>query len=112
MKCQNRPLDSSLVYPDCLVVKVRQDSQIINKKAENEQIRQGKTSDNWTANKRCQKDTDATRAKKYGNSDFGYKLTVNVDAKYKVTRQTAPGTASVHDSRRFGQSQYEPGYLC
>nr|WP_152962489.1 IS5 family transposase [Photorhabdus khanii] len=72
-----------------------------NKKEENEQIRQGKTPDDWTKNKRCQKDTDATWTKKHGKSYFGYKLTINVDAKYKVIRHIATGTAAVHDSPFF-----------
>ncbi|PHM60599.1 transposase [Xenorhabdus stockiae] len=72
-----------------------------NKKEENEQLRQGKTPDNWTENKRCQKDTEATWTKKHGKNYFGYKLTINVDVKYKIIRQTATGTASAHDSQYF-----------
>ncbi|WP_041573906.1 IS5 family transposase [Xenorhabdus nematophila] len=72
-----------------------------NKKEENEQIRQGNPPDGWTKNKRCQKDTEATWTKKHGKRYFGYKLTINVDAKYKVIRHIATGTASAHDSQFF-----------
>ncbi|WP_340614473.1 hypothetical protein [Xenorhabdus thailandensis] len=64
-----------------------------NKKEENEQIRQGKISDNWIVKKRCQKDTEATWTKKNGKSYFGCKPTINVDTKYKVIRHIATGNA-------------------
>ncbi|WP_408672965.1 transposase [Xenorhabdus koppenhoeferi] len=73
-----------------------------NNKEDNEQIRQGKFPDEWTKNKRCQEDTDATWTKKHGKSYFGYKLTTNVDTKYKMIRHIAIGTASIHDSQFFG----------
>jgi transposase, IS5 family len=72
-----------------------------NTRKENEQCREGKTPENWTAHKRCQKDTEATWTKKHGKSTFGYKLSVNVDNKYKVIREIETGTASVHDSQHM-----------
>ena len=39
----------------------------------------------WKPAKRRQKDIDATWTKKHGKSHFGYKLSINVDKKYKGT---------------------------
>lgn len=55
----------------------------------------------WNAAKRRQKDIDASWSKKHGTSHFGYKLSVNVDNKYKFIRALKTDTASVHDSQHF-----------
>ena len=55
----------------------------------------------WNAAKRRQKDIDASWTKKHGKSHFGYKLSVNVDNKYKFIRALKTDTASVHDSQHF-----------
>jgi IS5 family transposase len=55
----------------------------------------------WSPAKRRQKDCDATWTKKHGKSHFGYKLSVNVDRKYKVIRKIETDTASTHDSQHF-----------
>ena len=55
----------------------------------------------WNPAKRRQKDTEATWTKKHGKSYFGFKLSVNVDKKYKVIRKIETETASTHDSQHF-----------
>jgi IS5 family transposase len=55
----------------------------------------------WKPAKRRQKDLDATWTKKHGKSYHGYKLSINVDKRYKVIRQIKTDTASVHDSQHF-----------
>jgi len=41
----------------------------------------------WKPAKRRQKDLDATWTKKHGKRHFGYKLSINVDKKYKIIRK-------------------------
>lgn len=55
----------------------------------------------WQPAKRRQKDLDATWTKKHGKSHHGYKLSVNVDKKYKCIRKIKTDTASTHDSPHF-----------
>lgn len=55
----------------------------------------------WKPAKRRQKDLDASWTKKHGKSHFGYKLSINVDKKYKVIRKIETDTASTHDSQHF-----------
>lgn len=55
----------------------------------------------WKPAKRRQKDTDASWTQKHGKHHFGYKLSFNVDAKYKVIRRFQCDTARVHDSLHF-----------
>lgn len=68
---------------------------------ENEQIEQGAMPADWSPAQRRQKDLDASWTKKHGKSHHGYKLSINVDARYKVIRKIETGTASVHDSQHF-----------
>jgi transposase, IS5 family len=70
-------------------------------KDEKELVGQGATPADWTPAKRRQKDNEATWTKKHGKSYFGFKLSVNVDKKYKVIRKIEMGTASTHDSQHF-----------
>ncbi len=70
-------------------------------KEEKELIGQDATPADWSPAKRRQKDTDATWTKKHGKSHFGFKLSVNVDKKYKVIRKIETSTASTHDSQHF-----------
>ena len=72
-----------------------------NSRGENQLIKDGAMPADWTAATRRQKDVDATWTKKHGKSHFGYKLSINVDKKYKIVRQIATGTASTHDSQHF-----------
>lgn len=74
-----------------------------NKRAENEQIKEGETPEEW-ANEPCkmaQKDTDARWTQKHGKSYFGYKNHVNVDKRYKFVRAYAVSPANLHDSQAF-----------
>jgi len=57
----------------------------------------------WTPTKRRHKDLDATWTKKHGKSHFGYKLSINVDKKYKLIRRIETGTAATHDGQHFEQ---------
>jgi IS5 family transposase len=66
---------------------------------EQQSLAQGVTPAHWNKAKRAQKDTDASWVKKHGRSSFGYKLSINVDNKYKVIRQLKTDTAKVHDSQ-------------
>jgi transposase, IS5 family len=72
-----------------------------NSRGEKELIEQGATPAEWKPAKRRQKDTDATWTKKHGKSYFGYKLSINVDGKYKFIRRIETDTASTHDSQHF-----------
>ena len=54
-----------------------------NSRQENEQVRQGNVPEDWNDAKRRQKDVDASWTKKNGKTHFGYKLSVNVDGRYK-----------------------------
>lgn len=54
-----------------------------NSRQENEQVRQGNVPEDWNDAKRRQKDVDAIWTKKNGKTHFGYKLSVNVDGRYK-----------------------------
>ena len=64
-------------------------------------IEQGAMPASWKPAKRRQKDLDATWTKKHGKSHFGYKLSINVDTKYKIIRKIETDTASTHDSQHF-----------
>lgn len=72
-----------------------------NRSSEKELLDQRATPADWSPAKRRQKDTDASWTKKHGKSHFGYKMSINIDAKYKVIRQVKLDTARVHDSQHF-----------
>jgi len=65
------------------------------------QLKQDALPADWNKYKRRQKDIDATWTKKHGKSHHGYKLSVNIDKRYKVIRQIVTDTASTHDSQHF-----------
>ena len=69
-----------------------------NRRSDKELLDQKAMPADWKPAKRRQKDTDASWTKKHGKSHFGYKLSINVDAKYKVIRRFQCDTAKVHDS--------------
>lgn len=71
-------------------------------------IKEKATPVNWTPAQRRQKDLDASWTKKHGKSHFGYKLSINVDKKYKVIRKIKTDTARVHDSQHF-EEVLDPG---
>jgi IS5 family transposase len=72
-----------------------------NSRGDKELIEQDAMRADWKPAKRRQKDGDATWTKKHGKSYFGYKLSVNVDRKYKFIRKIVTDTASTHDSQHF-----------
>ena len=72
-----------------------------NSREENADIKSGKPPQDWSEEKRRQKDTDARWTKKNGKSHFGYKNHINVDNEYKIIREYDVTDASVHDSQVF-----------
>jgi IS5 family transposase len=72
-----------------------------NSREENEKIKDGEIPDDWSENKKRQKDTDARWTKKNGKSYFGYKNHVQADVKHKIIRDYDVTNASVHDSQVF-----------
>jgi IS5 family transposase len=73
-----------------------------NKRSENEQIKAGQVSEDWSTAKKQQKDVDACWTKKNDESYFGYKNHVNIDATYGFIRAYAVTNAAVHDSQMLG----------
>ncbi len=65
------------------------------------QLKEGAMPVDWNPAKRRQKDLDATWIKKHGKPSWLYKLSVNVDRRYKVIRRIETDTASTHDSQHF-----------
>ena len=70
-------------------------------RADQAQLKQDAMPADWTPAKRRQKDLDASWTKKHGRSHHGYKLSINVDKRYKIIRQFETDTASTHDSQHF-----------
>jgi transposase, IS5 family len=71
------------------------------KKAEKEILKQEAMPAEWTPAQRRQKDLDATWTQKHGKSHYGYKLSINIDKRYKVIRKIKTDTASTHDSQHL-----------
>ena len=74
-----------------------------NRREQNQQIKQGHVPDEWSENKRRQKDTDASWTKKNSQNHYGYKNHIAVDAKHKLIRNYEVTTARTHDSQVFQQ---------
>ena len=72
-----------------------------NSRKENKLLKQKAIPSDWKPAKRRQKDSNASWTKKHGKNHYGYKLSINVDKKYKVIRKVETDTASRHDSRHF-----------
>jgi IS5 family transposase len=72
-----------------------------NSREENRQIKEGQTPEDWSEQKKRQKDTDARWTKKNGQNHYGYKNHINVDVKHKLIRDYEVTAASVHDSQVF-----------
>jgi len=72
-----------------------------NSREENQRIKQGQTPEDWSEQKKRQKDTDARWAKKNGQNHYGYKNHIKVDVKHKLIRDYEVTPASVHDSQVF-----------
>lgn len=74
-----------------------------NSRDENGRIKNGETPEEWAENahKMAQKDTDARWTKKNGETHYGYKDHVKVDADSKIITDYATTSANVHDSNEF-----------
>ena len=72
-----------------------------NSREENQRIKQGEIPEDWSEQKKRQKDTDARWTKKNGQNYYGYKNHIDVDVKHKLIRSYEVTPASVHDSQVF-----------
>src|SRR4030067_3042998 len=72
-----------------------------NSRGENKRIKQGDVPEDWSEQKKRQKDTDARWTKKNGQNYYGYKNHIDVDVKHKLIRSYEVTSASVHDSQVF-----------
>ncbi len=74
-----------------------------NTRDEKELIKKGETPEEWNENphKLAQKDTDARWTKKNGETHYGYKDHVKVDADSKIITDYSTTPANVHDSNEF-----------
>lgn len=72
-----------------------------NRREENQQIKAGETPEDWSENKRRQKDTDAWWTKKNSQNHYGYKNHIAVDAAHKLIRNYEVTSARTHDSQVF-----------
>ena len=72
-----------------------------NTREENKDIKDGNIPQDWSENKKRQKDTDARWTTKGGRAHYGYKNHIEVDAEHKLVRDYEVTSASVHDSNVF-----------
>jgi len=72
-----------------------------NSREENKHIKNGEVPQDWSDNKKRQKDIDARWTKKNGKTFFGYKNHVSADVKHKLIRDYDVTDAAVHDSQVF-----------
>ena len=76
-----------------------------NSREENTEIKEGNVPEDWQEEgneaKLRQKDTDARWTKKNGQSHYGYKNHVKVDAKSKIIKKYVVSSAEVHDSQEI-----------
>ena len=72
-----------------------------NNREENKRVKTGEVPEDWSENKRRQKDTDARWTKKNNEVHYGYKDHVKVDADSKIITDYAVTGANVHDSQKF-----------
>ena len=72
-----------------------------NRRDENQQIKDGQVPEDWSPQKRRQKDVEARWTKKNGRNHYGYKNHIAIDAKHKLIRDYEVTSASVHDSQVF-----------
>ena len=70
-----------------------------NSRDENDKIKNGEVPQNWSENKRRQKDVDANWTRKNGKNYYGYKNHIKIDAKSKLIDEFEVTQASVHDSQ-------------
>lgn len=72
-----------------------------NSREENRQIKEGQVPEDWSENKKRQKDTDARWTRKNGKNYYGYKNHIEVDVANKLIRAYEVTPASMHDSQVF-----------
>lgn len=72
-----------------------------NPRQENEQIKNGQTPEDWSENKRRQKDTDARWLKRNGQNFYGYKNHISIDVKHKLIRRFHVTDAATHEGQVF-----------
>jgi IS5 family transposase len=72
-----------------------------NSREENRQIKAGQIPEDWSDQKKRQKDTDARWTRKNGQNHYGYKNHIDIDVKHKLIRGYEVTPASVHDSQVF-----------
>ncbi len=72
-----------------------------NSRDENRQIKAGQSPEDWSEQKKRQKDIDARWTKKNGQNYYGYKNHIDVNVKHKLIRDYEVTPASVHDSQVF-----------
>ncbi len=72
-----------------------------NSRDDNKRIKDGEVPEDWSENKKRQKDTDARWTRKNGVTFYGYKNHVSVDVKYKFVRSYDVTDASVYDGNVF-----------
>jgi IS5 family transposase len=74
-----------------------------NSREENKDIRDGNTTQDWSVNKKRQKNTDARWTRKSGQNHYGYKNHIDIDVEHKLIRDYEVTPASTHDSNVFEQ---------
>ncbi len=72
-----------------------------NSRQENQQIKDGQVPEDWSDNKKRQKDTDARWTQKNGKTYYGYKNHVEIDVEHKLIREFEVTPAATHDSQIF-----------
>lgn len=70
-----------------------------NSPEDNDNIKEGKLPEDWSEEKRRQKDTDARWTKHNGKKHFGYKNHVKADTETKLVTAFKVTSANVHDSQ-------------
>lgn len=72
-----------------------------NTREENAQLKEGEIPEEWSENKRNQKDVDAAWTTKHGKHHYGYKNHIKIDAKSKLIDEFEVTPANVHDGQVF-----------
>ena len=83
-----------------------------NSRQENKQIKEGQIPEEWSPNKKSQKDTDARWTRKNGKNHYGYKNHIEVDVGHKLIREYEVTPASTHDSQVFEELLDEKNTSC
>jgi transposase, IS5 family len=74
-----------------------------NSREDNAEIKDGKVPEDWSENKKCQKDTDARWTKKNNQNYFGYKDHIKADTKTKLITGYIITKANVPDNAVVGE---------